>query len=90
MSKSTRNTGKSWTPSDVSALRQLAAQNTPTRVIGLKLGRARTRIRRAHCAVGHVSRRHSRTRVGRVLGQRPRAGTHLRPGGKVQLVVGRG
>jgi beta-lactam-binding protein with PASTA domain len=25
-----------------------------------------------------------------VLGQRPRAGTHLRPGGKVQLVVGRG
>lgn len=39
MSKSTRNTGKPWTPSDVKALEKLAAENTPTRVIGLKLGR---------------------------------------------------
>lgn len=39
MSKSTRNTGKQWTGSDVKQLRQLANQNTPTRVIGLKLGR---------------------------------------------------
>jgi hypothetical protein len=39
MSKSTRNTGKTWTPSDVKELKQLAKENTPTRVIGLKLGR---------------------------------------------------
>ena len=39
MSKSTRNTGKQWTPSEVKQLSQLACQNTPTRVIGLKLGR---------------------------------------------------
>jgi hypothetical protein len=39
MSKSTRNTGKQWTGSDVRELRQLAKGNTPTRVIGLKLGR---------------------------------------------------
>jgi hypothetical protein len=39
MSKSTRNTGKSWTKSDVSQLKHLAQDNTPTRVIGLKLGR---------------------------------------------------
>lgn len=39
MPKYTRNTGKSWTPGDVSKLKELAAQNTPTRVIGLKLGR---------------------------------------------------
>jgi hypothetical protein len=39
MSKSTRNTGKPWIPSDVKELKQLAKQNTPTRVIGLKLGR---------------------------------------------------
>jgi hypothetical protein len=39
MSKSTRNTGKPWTPSDKRELRHLAQQNTPTRVIGLKLGR---------------------------------------------------
>lgn len=39
MPKYTRNTGKSWTHSGVSQLRLLARQNTPTRVIGLKLGR---------------------------------------------------
>lgn len=39
MSKSTRNTGKAWKPSDVAQLGTLAKQNTPTRVIGLKLGR---------------------------------------------------
>ncbi len=45
MSKSTRNTGKSWSPSQVSQLKQLAKHNTPTRVIGLKLGRTENSIR---------------------------------------------
>jgi hypothetical protein len=39
MAKSTRNTGKSWSPAEISQLQQLASHNTPTRVIGLKLGR---------------------------------------------------
>ena len=39
MSKSTRNSGKPWTPADVTQLRQLARGNIPTRVAGLKLGR---------------------------------------------------
>ena len=39
MAKYNRNSGKKWAPSEVSNLRKLAAQNTPTRVIGLKLGR---------------------------------------------------
>lgn len=39
MSKSTRNTGKPWTPAERRELRDLARGNTPTRVIGLKLGR---------------------------------------------------
>jgi hypothetical protein len=39
MSKSTRNSGKQWTAADVKQLRQLARENTPTRVAGLKLGR---------------------------------------------------
>ncbi len=39
MSKSTRNSGNAWTSTDRAALRQLANQNTPTRVMGLKLGR---------------------------------------------------
>jgi hypothetical protein len=39
MAKYNRNSGKAWTTSEVSKLRTLAAGNTPTRVIGLKLGR---------------------------------------------------
>jgi hypothetical protein len=45
MPKYTRNTGKSWTQKDVSQLRSLARQNTPTRVIGLKLGRTVSSVR---------------------------------------------
>jgi hypothetical protein len=39
MAKSTRNTGKSWTPAEVRQLKTEVKQNTPTRVIGLKHGR---------------------------------------------------
>lgn len=39
MAKYNRNSGKTWTPTEVKQLRQLAHDNTPTRVIGLKLGR---------------------------------------------------
>ena len=45
MTKSTRNTGKTWTKAEVADLRQLAKGNTPTRVIGLKLGRTEDAIR---------------------------------------------
>jgi hypothetical protein len=45
MSKSTRNTGKQWTRTEVSQLRTFAKQNTPTRVIGLKLGRTEGAVR---------------------------------------------
>lgn len=45
MPKYTRNKGKPWIPSDVKQLRALAKENTPTRVIGLKLGRTETAIR---------------------------------------------
>lgn len=44
-SKSTRNTGKSWTKGDKSQLKSLASGNTPTRVIGLKLGRTESAVR---------------------------------------------
>ena len=39
MSTSTRNSGKPWTEQDEKRLEDLADDNTPTRVIGLKLGR---------------------------------------------------
>lgn len=44
MSKSTRNSGKPWTNQEVKQLEKLADQNTPTRVIGLKLGRTEAAI----------------------------------------------
>lgn len=40
-----RNTGKRWSPTDDKALRDLAAGNTPTRVIGLKVGRTEDAVR---------------------------------------------
>lgn len=45
MTKSTRNTGQPWTNSGKSELKSLAAKNTPTRVIGLKLGRTESSVR---------------------------------------------
>ena len=58
------------------------------RVIGMRLVTARTRIRRVHCSPGRV--RHVRSkRVGRVLGQNPRAGSRRVRGARVSLLVGR-
>jgi hypothetical protein len=45
MPKYIRNSGKSWTPKEVANLRSMAAGNTPTRVIGLKLGRTEDAVR---------------------------------------------
>jgi len=39
MAKTPRDHGKQWTKSNVAHLRQLAKENTPTRVMGIKLGR---------------------------------------------------
>lgn len=44
MSKSTRNSGKHWSPQEVKQLEKLADGNTPTRVIGLKLGRSENAV----------------------------------------------
>ncbi len=45
MAGSTGNSGKRWAPTDVKQLEKLAAGNTPTRVIGLKLGRTEDAVR---------------------------------------------
>lgn len=39
MAKKPSNHGKDWTPKQEQQLRQLARENTPTRVIGIKTGR---------------------------------------------------
>jgi hypothetical protein len=40
-----RNTGDPWSDADVQKLGALARNNTPTRVIGLKLGRSEAAVR---------------------------------------------
>jgi len=37
--KTEKNKGKPWTQADIKELKDLAKGNTPTRVIGLKMGR---------------------------------------------------
>jgi hypothetical protein len=60
------------------------------RVLGLRLAKARARIRSRHCSVGKVVYRRSlRRKHGRVLRQRPAAGRHLGGGAKVVLWIGR-
>lgn len=49
MAKTPVNHGKSWGPSDNRQLRELAQGNTPTRVIGLKMGRTPAAVQ------GHAS-----------------------------------
>ena len=44
MAKYNRNSGKEWKTSEVSNLRRMAKENTPTRVIGLKLGRTENAV----------------------------------------------
>lgn len=45
MGKTPPNSGKQWTPSQDAQLRREAAGNTPTRVIGLHLGRSEDAVR---------------------------------------------
>jgi len=45
MSKSTRNRGTHWSSDEERRLRELAFGNTPTPVIGLKLGRTPEGVR---------------------------------------------
>jgi len=52
MPKYIRNAGKHWTSREKRQLSQLAKQNTPTRVIGLKLGRPENGIRSKASEIG--------------------------------------
>ncbi len=44
MGKQPSNHRREWTPQEIRQLRELARGNTPTRVIGLKLGRTEAAI----------------------------------------------
>lgn len=45
MAKKPANHGKPWNNQQINQLQKLADQNTPTRVIGLKLGRSEDAVR---------------------------------------------
>jgi beta-lactam-binding protein with PASTA domain len=62
------------------------------KVVGLKLKKAKARIRKRHCRVGKITRRHSTfAKKGRVVRQIPKASKRKRPNGfRVKLVVGKG
>lgn len=49
-----KNHGKPWTPAQDRQLRDLAAGNTPTRVMGIKMGRTEDAIR-SHAAQENIS-----------------------------------
>ena len=44
MAKQPKNQGKPWTDAEIKQFNELADQNTPTRVIGLKMGRTEDAI----------------------------------------------
>ena len=60
------------------------------KAVGKTLARARTAIAKAHCRVGKISKKVSSAKKrGKVVGQRPKAGTRLKNGAKVNLTVGK-
>jgi serine/threonine-protein kinase len=61
------------------------------KVKGKKLAAAKRVIKSRHCSVGKIKRAASRkVKRGHVISQKPRPGSRLRRGAKVNLVVSRG
>ena len=59
-------------------------------LLGLTLAKAKTKIKKAHCKVGKVTKKHaSKKKKGKVIKQSPKAGKHLAVGSKVKLTVGK-
>lgn len=52
MPKAPANHGKQWSDQDISQLKNLAKGNTPTRVLGLKLGRTPQAVQAKASEVG--------------------------------------
>jgi hypothetical protein len=70
--------------------RRLAPCVVPN-VVGMTVGKARTKIARSHCAVGSVRHKTSTAdKKGKVLSQTPRPGKRLKHGAKLSLAVGKG
>lgn len=61
MIKSKRNSGKRWTKADEQKLKKLAKENTPTRVIGLKMGRTASAIQNKASELNQSLKPHNRS-----------------------------
>jgi len=70
MAKTPPNHRKQWSSADDKQLRQLANQNTPTRVIALKMGRTEDAVR-AHASELGVSLKPTNQSPYNRLGKRP-------------------
>ena len=57
---------------------------------GKPLATAKAALKKARCAVGHITMRKSRTAKGLVISSSPKAGSNLRDGTPVALAVSRG
>ena len=62
------------------------------KVTGLKLAKAKTRIRKRHCRVGKITKKFSaQAKKGRVVRQLPKGSSRKRKNGfRVNLTVGKG
>ena len=60
-------------------------------VLHLKLAKAKAKIRKRHCGVGNITKKHSTlANKGRVIKQSPKASGKKRPNGfRVKLTVGK-
>ena len=78
-------------PPPPAAPKAAPVQCTVPKLVGLTLAKARTKLTKAHCKLGTVTRRTTRraTRVGKVLTQSRKAGTKRPAGTKVNVTVGR-
>ncbi len=62
-----RNVGKLWTIQEINKLRELARKNTPTRVIGLLLGRPENAIYAKASEIGISLRPTNQSPYNRIL-----------------------
>jgi beta-lactam-binding protein with PASTA domain len=60
------------------------------KLVGKTLSAAKKALAAASCSVGKVSMVYASAKKGRVAAQKPKPGTHLRPGAKVALTVSKG
>ncbi|HKD95834.1 MAG TPA: PASTA domain-containing protein [Gaiellaceae bacterium] len=57
---------------------------------GKTLSSAKSALKHAHCNAGKVTKKFSKVKKGRVISQKPKAGTDLPAGSKVNLVLSKG